>query len=238
MSGQSGGFVNTTNLLVPPNAMTHCVKTAFTASASIVNINFQQFSLDNFSFNPQAAYFDNTAGEADLIVEVLGLGFTLSIPAGAMQAANFPSPANAQFNITGAGNVVVYWVDYPLTLTTPNGGNAGTVLIGGQPVSVQVVGGQVGVAGNNPVDKSIAATVSDASTLLLAANANRKTLLIAAPQGSGVWLNMAGGAAGVGATGCLFLPAGAIYESGITVNQNAIYYYCTVANETICVLEG
>jgi hypothetical protein len=33
-------------------------------------------------------------------------------------------------------------------------------------------------------------------------------------------------------------PQTAIYESGITVNQNAINYYCALADLVITVLEG
>jgi hypothetical protein len=236
MSGNTG-YVNTTNLLVPPNAATHCVRTTIIASATPQVLNFGQFSVDNFPFNPQAAYFDNTANDAALVVTVIGLAFTLTIPAGALTAANFPAPQDIEFSITGAGTVNIFWVDYPLIFSPPGANSGATVSIANQPVSVAVVSGAVTVSGSDPIDKSVV-TVSDVSTMLLAANATRKSLLIQAPQSTGVWLNFAGGAAGVGLSGCIFLPAGAIYESSIVVNLNEITYYCATAGLTIAVLEG
>jgi hypothetical protein len=62
--------------------------------------------------------------------------------------------------------------------------------------------------------------------------------MIQAPQTAGIELNFAGGVAGPNLSGNITLPAGAIYESGITVNQNAINYYCALAGLVITVLEG
>jgi hypothetical protein len=230
------GYANTTNLLVPSNAQTHCVRTAFTASAVPEVLNFQSFSLNNFQFNPQGGYFDNTAGTAPLVVTVSGLGFSFSIPAGRLLPVNFPSPADLTVSITGAGNVNIFWVDYPLILGASDGAAQLVQIEGTTPVSV--VGGQVGITGNSPVDKSTVGTVANASTLLLAANDIRESLMIAAPQTAGVWLNMAGGTAAANGSGCILLPAGAIYESSIIVNQNAINYFCATAGLTIAVLEG
>jgi hypothetical protein len=62
--------------------------------------------------------------------------------------------------------------------------------------------------------------------------------MIQAPAGTGIELNFAGGVAGPNLSGCITLPAGAIYESGITVNQNAINYFCALNGQVITVLEG
>jgi hypothetical protein len=236
MSGSSA-FANTTNLLVPANASTHCVRTSFVAGGVPENINFNSFTLDNFPFNPQSAYFDNTAGSEDMIVTIVGLGFVLTIPTGTLVVSNFPSPANISVNITGAGPVNIFWCDYPQMLQPP-GGVAQAVTIGNQPIATTVTGGQVGIIGNTPVDESVTNTVSNASSPLLAANPNRKSLMIQAPQTAGIELNFAGGVAGPNLSGNITLPAGAIYESGITVNQNAINYYCVTGGLVIPVLEG
>jgi hypothetical protein len=230
------GYANTTNLLVPSNAQTHCVVTNFTASAEPELINFQSFSLNNFQFNPQGAYFDNTQGTAPLVMQVAGLGFTLTIPAGRLVTANFPSPAGLIVNITGAGPVSIFWVDYPLITAGSDNGAQSVEISGTVPVSV--VGGQVGIVGNTPVDKSITSTVAGVSTLLIAANSVRESIEVWAPQTVGIWINKAGGVAGPNLSGCIYLPQGQGYESGITVNQNEWNYYCATPDLVIVVLEG
>jgi hypothetical protein len=120
----------------------------------------------------------------------------------------------------------------------PPGGVAQAVTIGNQPIATTVTGGQIGIIGNTPVDESVTNTVAGASSPLLAANPNRKSLMIQAPQTADIELNFAGGVAGPNLSGNIALPAGAIYESGITVNQNAINYYCATGGLVITVLEG
>jgi hypothetical protein len=233
---QSLSFGNTTNLLVPQGGTTHCVKTSFTASATPENLSFQQFSLDNFNFNPQAGYFDNTQGTQPLVVTVQGLGFTFSIPAGSLQAVNFPSPANITLNVTGAGPVTIYWLDYPVLVQPPNGA-ASSVTVANSPLPVSVVAGSVQITGDNPTDKSVTDTVAATSSPLIAANPVRSSIEVQAPQTTGIWINKAGGVAGPNLTGCIFLPAGAIYESGVVVNRNAWTYWCSTAGLVIPILE-
>jgi hypothetical protein len=229
MSGSTAtsSYANTTNLLVPPNAATHCVKTGFTATASPFLIDFQAFSLNNYPFNPQGVYADNTAGSGPLTLTVQGLGFTMTIPAGQMVPFNFPSPQNVVISAVGLGNVNLYWTDYPLVNANGSGGS-----------SVFVTGGEIGISGTTPVDASVESTVANTSEPLLPANANRKYIMIQAPQTAGLWLNFAGGTAGPDLSGCIFLPQGNAYESTNIVNLNAINYFCSTANLVIAVLEG
>jgi len=219
------------------NSSTHCVRTSFTGAGTAELIDFGQFSLDNYPFNPQAAYFDNTQGTSDMIFQVIGLGFQLTIPAGAMVATNFPSPANVRVNITGTGPINIFWLDYPVTIQPP-GGISQEVTVGNTPLPVNVTEGFVGIRGNTPQDKSITDTVDAVSTLLIAANPSRTSIEVQAPQTAGIWVNKCGGVAGPNLSGCIYIPAGAIYESGITVNQNEWNYYCDTAGLVIPVIEG
>lgn len=81
-------------------------------------------------------------------------------------------------------------------------------------------------------------TVATTSTQLMAANANRKKLVIQAPQTAGVWLNMVGGVASVAGDGCLFLAAGQMLTSDEFCTTAEIRYFCATASLKLVALEA
>ena len=73
-------------------------------------------------------------------------------------------------------------------------------------------------------------TVAATSTVLIPASAIRFGWTMQAPQSADVWINPAGGAAGVGLTGCFRVPAGTSAGSSKgAVETNAITYWCATA---------
>ena len=110
--------LNTTNLLIPYGQTTHAVQTQFTASATPTQWSWGSYTLQqgsNVTFSPQAAYVDNTAGTAPLVVTISPIGYTFTVPAGVSSSVNYPAPLSGQgFSATGSGNASIVWVDYPI----------------------------------------------------------------------------------------------------------------------------
>ena len=90
--------------------------------------------------------------------------------------------------------------------------------------------------GGVPVSRTLA-LVAGQSTLLVTANAGRHYIAFQAPQGSGIWVNPLGGAAGPNFRDCAYYSPGTLYESGQYVNTGAITIYSPVA-ATISAWEG
>ncbi len=136
----------TANYLVPLDGTTHTVVANFVASVTPYKINWSSFSNDNFSFWPQGAYVDNSAGIGDLTIKISPIGFTVTIPAGATRVVGWPAPKNQTCEITGNGAVAIFFVNYPVLgqppevdgklLVSPTTG--GIVAISGQPISISL----------------------------------------------------------------------------------------------------
>lgn len=166
------------------------VVTAITASASGEQINWNTYANDSTRFTPQSLFADNTLGIAPLVIVSQTTGFTMTIPAGGFIALPFPATDNDYFRVTGSGNVVIYWVDYPVRpwsyVGTGGGGGGGDASAANQ--LLQLYPGKLTTASEvtsidarlTPPESSSDSTVSASasSVTLLAGNVNRKGAVI------------------------------------------------------------
>jgi hypothetical protein len=108
------------NYLVPSSGRTHAVPVEGVFSAQAYTIDWNQFKNDNFAFQPQGVFIDNSAGtgELDVVIYANGLNgpvfWTIKCPAGAYKTANFPAPNGQAAGITGNGEATVIFVDFPV----------------------------------------------------------------------------------------------------------------------------
>lgn len=111
---------NVTNYLVPSSGQTHAVEFNGVFSATPALIDWRQFSIDQFPFQPQGVFVDNTQGTGPLTITILPLGYNIIIPAGIAAQAQFPAPNGQTAQITGDGQASVIFVDFPVL---PSGGS-------------------------------------------------------------------------------------------------------------------
>ncbi len=106
----------TTNFLVPAGGTTHAVGFSGGFSSVPYPIDWRQFKIDAFPFQPQGVYIDNTAGTVPCTITILPINWKVVCAAGALLAQSFPAPNGQTATITGdpANNVNVIFVDYPV----------------------------------------------------------------------------------------------------------------------------
>ena len=119
MSPSVGAGNNNSNYLVPAGGATHAIPITGVFGGVPVVVDWAQYSIDNFPFQPQGAFVDNSAGAGALVIEILtginGIVFwTVTVPAGAVQAVSFPAPNGQAASITGDGQATVIFVDFPV----------------------------------------------------------------------------------------------------------------------------
>jgi hypothetical protein len=112
-------YGNTTNYLVPAAGLTHYVSFSQVFSATPQNFDWRQFSIDNFPFQPQGAFVDNTQGTGDLVINIQPINYNVIVPAGVGAQVQFPAPDGQSVSITGSGQATVAFVDFPVL---PNAG--------------------------------------------------------------------------------------------------------------------
>lgn len=137
MSPSIGAGNNTSNYLVPAGGATHAIPVSGVFGAQPEIIDWTQYSIDNFPFQPQGAYVDNSAGAGALVLQILtgmngAVFWTVTVPAGAVQAVSFPAPNGEAVSITGDGNATIVFVDFPVL-------PSGTDVTVSNTVSVDVV---------------------------------------------------------------------------------------------------
>ncbi len=134
----SQGSVN--NYLAPAGGTMHAVTFEGIFDATGQTVDWRQFKIDNFPFQPQGVFIDNSAGTAPLVIVIGPLNWTVSCPAGATTQAQFPAPNGQTATMTGAGQATVVFVDFPVlpaqNLVTIAG--ITNVAITGQPIGVSV----------------------------------------------------------------------------------------------------
>ncbi len=113
------GIGSTRNYMVPSSGSTHQATYSGVFSATPLNINWDQFAIDNFPFIPQGAFIDNTKGTGPLTINIQPLNYNVVVPAGVGAQVQFPAPAHASMSITGQGQASVVFVDFPVL---PNAG--------------------------------------------------------------------------------------------------------------------
>lgn len=139
---------NTTNYLVPAAGQTHAVQFQGQFSAAPFPIDWRQFKIDQFPFQPQGVFVDNSAGTVPLVITILPLGWKVTCAAGAMLQAQFPAPNSQTATVTGdPGNTAtVVFVDFPVLPS----GNVVTVS-GSINAIISGIGATVMNANDNPL---------------------------------------------------------------------------------------
>lgn len=135
-----------TNYLVPSSGGTHFVPVSGVFGGTPFIVDFRQFTVDQFPFNPQGVFIDNSQGTGDLQVAISPGGWVIDCPAGARMSTSYPAPNGQSCSITGNGQATVIFVDFPVLP------NAGAVTVLGT-VNVDVVG-------PNPLPVSVPASVA------------------------------------------------------------------------------
>ena len=107
-------YGSATNYLVPAGGQTHYVAFSQVFTATPETFDWRQFAIDNFPFQPQGAFIDNTAGTASLIINIQPINFNVVVPAGVGAQVQFPAPNGQSMSITGLGQATVVFVDFPV----------------------------------------------------------------------------------------------------------------------------
>ena len=130
------------NYLVPAAGSTHGVFLSDTWTATPQEFDPYQFSIDNFPFIPQGVFIDNSQGTAELVIQILPVGYFIRCAPGISRQVQFPAVKGARFEISGLGVAVVTFVDFPVLP------DAGQVNVGNK-VSVDIA--SFSYAGSLPV---------------------------------------------------------------------------------------
>jgi len=131
-------LVNTKNYLVPAGGLTHGVIYSGVFSLTPLNIDWRSFSVDNYPFEPQGVFIDNSEGTGPLIINIQPIDYNVTCPAGVTAQFQFPAPAGMTMSIIGNGQASLVFVDFPVL---PNNG---LVEIGGTP-NINIASVQAGL---------------------------------------------------------------------------------------------
>ena len=123
---------STRNYEVPAVGGTHVVTSSGTASSTPQFFGFTNLQFAGISFLPQGAWIDNTLGTAPLVITIQQINFVITVPAGALQAVQFPAVTGFSASVTGTGNFKIFWTDFPLLPS------AGVVTIAGGTVDATI----------------------------------------------------------------------------------------------------
>jgi hypothetical protein len=107
----------TTNFLVPAGGTTHAVGFQGGFTAQPYAIDWRQFKIDAFPFQPQGVYIDNIDGAAAVTITILPINYRIVCAAGVSIARSFPAPNGQTCMITGdpaSSTTSVIFVDYPV----------------------------------------------------------------------------------------------------------------------------
>jgi len=93
--------------------------------------------------------------------------------------------------------------------------------------------------GPPPAIADVSTTVGTASSIVLAALPTRRYLFIQASNPAvGVWFNVTGGPATLGASGTIYLAPGESYESGPVVSGGQVQMSASAGASFVTILEG
>jgi hypothetical protein len=154
---ENQSLFSTTNYMVPAGGTTHAVQVQGEFSNVPYVIDWRQYKIDNFPFQPQGVFIDNTNGTTPLNIVVGPLGWKVSCPAGEQIQTQFPAPNGQTCSITGDQNntAQVIFVDFPVLPSGQGASNAqpvtGDVTVdntAGNPVPVAIISG--GGGGSTP----------------------------------------------------------------------------------------
>lgn len=213
------------NYLVPAAGGTHgvTIKGDFTSSPYL--IDWRQYAIDNFPFQPQGVFADNSQGTGPLTITINPLGYSVIVPAGSIIQAQFPAPNGQTAEVTGDGNATLIFVDFPVL---PNGNSTtiagGTVDIGNTPTITLPVNNA-----GNPYQVQNTPVAGSVTHLSIAAGATTAT--VAAPAGTSLRrLSLALSGATIGAAANVTLTA---TLNGVTVYTTNVYVGATASNGSL-----
>ncbi len=110
----NANIFNTQNYLVPATGYTRGFKVAGTFSSTPFTQDFNSIELDGIPFRPSGVFIDNTNGVGTLTVVINSTGFSMAARAGEFLAIPYPAPINQSVDITGDGDAVLIFVDFPV----------------------------------------------------------------------------------------------------------------------------
>lgn len=117
MSGVATSQFATTNFLVPAGGTTHAVMFTGGFTPQPFAIDWRQFKIDAFPFQPQGVYVDNIDGTTAVTIAIQPMGYRIVVAAGTSAARSFPAPNGQTCTITGdpaATTTSIVFVDYPV----------------------------------------------------------------------------------------------------------------------------
>lgn len=114
MSVSASSVQNVTNYLIGASGQTHAVTYSGIFSAVPEVVDWRQFSIDSFPFQPQGVFVDNTQGAGPLTITIGPIAYNVVVAAGTSAQAQFPAPNGQTASITGDGQASVTFVDFPV----------------------------------------------------------------------------------------------------------------------------
>jgi len=227
------------NLLAPVDGVTHAAKFEIVLANNSAQIDIASIQQQMGYFQPQSYWIDNSLNDVAITISELVYGWQVVIPAGSSIWNNFPAVANGIFSLTSTGSATatLSFFDFPVLPSEiiNNSTSIAPDVAVTNTVNVDIVGGSI-ITPLTYGDSSVTST--GASQTLVAANANRKYLLVGAPSSAPIWINFAGGTAGPNLTGCFQIQTGGFYESNLAVPSNAVTVYCATAGLIIPCTSG
>lgn len=221
------------NFLVPATGTTNLYNVSEIFSSTPKFIDFRDQSLDGLPFRPSGVIIDNSQGTGNLVVLINETGFQIICGAGMGMSMPYPAPINHTVNITGQGQAVVQFVDYPVIPWAPSGGSTAAVTIAdGADVSLgaksnsaatditsswSVISLLKGILSNliratTYIDRSgTTSSTAGTSTVLATANPSRKGFWVQAGSAP-IFISDVGAANTTIGGGSLYIPAGGYYE--------------------------
>jgi hypothetical protein len=110
---------NAVNYLVPSSGGTHLIPYVGVFTGTPFLIDWRQFSINEFPFQPQGVFVDNSQGAGSLVINIQPINWNITVAAGAVAQSQFPAPDGQTCTITGDGQATVVFVDFPVL---PNAG--------------------------------------------------------------------------------------------------------------------
>ena len=245
-----GGFANFQSFgvfdgLMPkqgPKALPVTIPFSGALTSGTIDLTQQQQS--NVISFVQTIYVDNSSNPQPLTWTTGLPGQIMKCPA--YSEGYFPviacNPPVFNFNSTGGVPVQVIFLNIEIDCMVWTISPTGTLIVSDLILEATVRGNAVQVVGvaGTATDHSINGTAVAASATLRPANPIRQYIEFQAPwAGSGLWVNLAGGAAGPNLVGSFYMPPGQtkVYE-GTFVPTNAITYYDPTGGLVLPIVEG
>ncbi len=110
----NGTSQSVNNYMIPAGGLTHAVNFQGIFTATPQTIDWRQYKIDNFPFQPQGVFVDNTQGTGSLSITIQPIDYTITCAAGVSTQAQFPAPNGQTCSIVGSGQAQLIFVDFPV----------------------------------------------------------------------------------------------------------------------------